>query len=141
VPSLEQHFSYLEAAVAEARAAPLSLRKARLAIALLDAYVDRLYAAVPGGAEDILAFRTKQAETSPPLALILAIAEARPGAPELRLETSPLAASDYPHLSEAEFMVSLYNAATVPRLLIRTPAGASRDVHAVLRDALRAVHR
>lgn len=137
---LESHFSYLEAAVAEARAAPLSLRKARLAIALFDAYVDRLYAADPGRAEDILAFRAEWAAASPPLALLLAIAEARPGAPDLRLETSPLAPSDYPHLSEAEFMVSLYNEATVPRLLITAPGGTSHDVHDVLHDALEAIH-
>jgi hypothetical protein len=136
VPTLERHFSYLEAAIAEARAAPLSLRKARLAIALLDAYVDRLYAADTGRAEDILAFRAHLSATSPPLALLLAFAEQKPGAPELRLETAPLSPADYPHLSEPEYMVSLYNGASIPRLLLTTTGRTRQDVHDSLHAAL-----
>jgi hypothetical protein len=135
VARLEPHFNYLRAAIAEARAAPLAIRKARLAIALLDAYVDRLYAADTSRAEDILTFRTGLSHTSPSLALLLAVAEQKPGAPQLHLETAPLSPSDYSHLSEAEFMVSLYNDATMPKLLIIAPDNASFDAHSVLQDA------
>lgn len=138
MPTLEQHFSYLEAAIAEAWASPLSVRKARLAVALIDAYVDRLYAADTIRAEDVLAFRAQQSAANPLLALLLAIAQANPGAPEMLIQTSPVYVADYPHLSEAEFMVTLYNDSTVPRLLIRR-GDANFDAHAVLRDALEAL--
>ena len=132
---LEHHFSYLEDAIAEARAAPLSLRKARLAIALLDAYVDRLYAADPARAEDILAFRTHLAHSNPALALLLGTA----GAPNLKIQPLPLTPSDYPHLSEPDFMVSLYNAGTVPRLLLIDTDGQQHDIQEVLAAALAAL--
>ncbi|HWA18110.1 MAG TPA: hypothetical protein VG757_03880 [Devosia sp.] len=114
----------------------MSLRKARLAIALVDSYADRLYAAHPARAEDILIFRAQLSATSPPLALLLAFAEQKAGAPELRLETTPLSPSDYNRLSEAEYMVSLYNNATIPRLLLIAPDGSRHDVQQTLHDAL-----
>ena len=65
--SLRPHRDYLEADWRAARAAPLSRRKAMLVAALVDAYVDRLFAADPD-ADDILVYRAKLGAAAPSFA-------------------------------------------------------------------------
>ena len=125
-------------AIAAARAAPLSRRKAMLAVLLLDAAVDTLFEA--SGETDILAFRARLARDSEPLALVLALAAMADGGPRLVVEAVPVPLDDYPSLPIEDFMVSLYNAHTVQRVLIALPDGTRRDVHALLADALAALH-
>jgi hypothetical protein len=124
-------------AIAAARAAPLSRKRAMLALLLVDAAVDELFAA--RGEGDVLAFREALAARSDALALVLAAAAMADTGPRLRLEAVAVPPDDYPGLGVADFMVSLYNRHTVPRVLIVTPAGARHDVHAVLAEALAAL--
>jgi hypothetical protein len=131
--SLEGHFAYLEEAVADAREAMLSRRKAVLAAYLIDAFVDRLFTARAEPAGDILAFRAGMAETHPPLGLILDLVSGRA---ELLLETVQVPLADYGKLSVEDFMVSLYNQHSVQRLLIATSDGGREDVHAVIAAAI-----
>jgi hypothetical protein len=125
------------AAVAAARAAPLSTKKAWLAALLIDQVADALFAARHGGqGADILVFRAALAEQSEALALVFALAGR-----ELELVTEPVEVplSDYPTLGVEDFMVSLYNNRTVQRVLIALPDGGRRDVHEVLAGALAAL--
>ncbi len=128
--SLEPHFSYLTAELAAARAAPMSAKRALLVALLIDAYVDRLFGA--SGEDDLLAWRARRAAESPELGLVMDVAAGRA---ELVVEAVAVPIEDYPRLSEAEFMVSLYNGRTVPRVLI-AQGEARRDVHEVLRAAV-----
>ena len=103
---------------------------------LVDAFADRL-AAASGG--DILEFRAQLADRSADLALLLDVASLRDGGPRLLIEAVEVPLADYPTLSAAEFMVSLYNAHTVQRVLIALPDGSRRQVHDVLRAAVDAL--
>ena len=114
----------------------LSRRKATLAAYLIDAFVDRLFAARAEPAGDILAFRAGMAKAQPPLGLILELVAGRA---ELRLETVQVPLAEYGKLSVEDFMVSLYNQHSVQRLLIATPDGGREDVHAVLAAAIAAL--
>ena len=126
--------STLAAALADAAAHPLSAKRAMLAALLLDATADRL---LPAGG-DLLAHRAALAAGSPALALILDLAALRDGGPRLVTEAVEVPLADYDTLSEQEFMVSLYNKHTVPRL--RIAIGDARwDVHEVLREAAAAI--
>ncbi|MEO6396626.1 MAG: hypothetical protein ABIO40_12045 [Devosia sp.] len=139
--SLEQHFSYAEAALADAVAAPLSARKARLVAALIDALIDRCFDAGRTGAEDILAFRTKLLDSSPALASVVALAAARPDGPQLRLDVESLRPGVYAGLSEAQYMVSLYNGSTIPRLFVLFPDGTRQNAPDLLAGALDALRK
>jgi hypothetical protein len=133
--SLDLALTQATAAVAAARAAPLSKKKAWLAALLIDQAADALFAAKLGGqGEDILAFREGLAKHSEPLALVFALA-----ARELDLVTEAVEVPvrDYPNLGVEDFMVSLYNGRTVQRVLIALEDGGRRDVHEVLTAALR----
>ncbi len=134
--SLDRHFAYLTEAVADARQAMLSRRKAMLAAHLIDAFVDRLFAACAEPARDILAFRTRMTETYPPLGMVLDLVAGRA---ELKLEAVEVPLADYGKLSVEDFMVSLYNQHSVQRLLIATFDGGRQDVHAVLAAAVAAL--
>ena len=136
---LEQHFTYLEQARLAARAAPLSARKAMLAAMLIDAYPDRLFAAGNTGAEDILAWRAALAAGSDALALVFALCALRDNGPRLVTEPVEVPIEDYPTLGVEDFMVSLYNDRTVPRVRIATADGRRRDVHEVLAEAVAAL--
>ena len=137
--TLEQHFTYLEDARRAARSAPLSARKAMLAAMLIDAYPDRLFAAGETGAEDILAYRAGLAAGSDALALVFALSALRDGGPRLVTEPVAVPIADYPKLGVEDFMVSLYNGHTVPRVRIALPDGGRRDVHEVLAAAVAAL--
>ena len=132
---LEQAFSRAAEAVAAARAAPLSARKALLAALLVDAVADAHFAAEAKGG-DILAFRESLAAGSDALALVFALAARRA---DLVTEAVTVPLADYGQLSVEDFMVSLYNANTVQRIRIVTPDGRRVDVHDVLAAALAAL--
>lgn len=100
-----------------------------LAAYLIDAFVDRLFAARAEPAGDILAFRADIAAAHASLGLVLDLVAARV---ELRLEAVEVPLSDYNSLSVEDFMVSLYNQHSVQRLRIVLPDGMRTDVHAVL---------
>lgn len=114
----------------------LSRRKAMLAAYLVDAFVDRLFAARAEPAGDILAFRAEMAETHPPLALVLDLVA---GHIEMKLEAVEVPLADYDKLRVEDFMVSLYNQHSVQRLRLATPDGGGEDVHAVLAAAVAAL--
>lgn len=122
------------AAVAAARAAPLSSKRAWLAALLIDQAADALFAAKLGGrGEDILAFRESLATQSEPLALVFALASRQL---DLVTEAVEVPVRDYPNLGVEDFMVSLYNNRTVQRVRVALPDGGRRDVHEVLAAAL-----
>jgi hypothetical protein len=134
--SLRAHQAYLEAAVAAAKAAPLSQRKAMLAVMLADAFADHRFAAEAAGG-DILAFRAALAARSEALALVFAIAAHRPDGAQLFTEAVTIPIAEYGSLRVEDFMVSLYNSHTVQRVRIVTPDGTRHDVHVVLAEALK----
>ena len=92
-----------------------------LLVLLIDAAID---AVRPAGA-DVLAHRERVAAAHPSLALVMDLAAMRDGGARLAVEARDVAPEDYPALAEAEYMVSLYNDGTVPRLMIR--AGDDAD--------------
>jgi hypothetical protein len=132
---LAAHVAYLQAEHAAAVAAPLSARKALLVVMLIDAYVDRLFAA-QAETGDILEFRRALAAKSPALGLIMALAMQRADGPKLVTEAVEVPLVDYPRLSVEDFMVSLYNGHTVQRVRLVLPDGTRRDMHEVLREAI-----
>ena len=134
--SLEAHRAYLEAEWLAAQAAPLSARKAMLVAMLVDAYVDRLFAARPD-AEDILVFRDDTAAGSPALGLIMALCAQR--GVWLVTEAVAVPIADYGALGVEDFMVSLYNDHSVQRLRLVTADGRRHDMLATLREAIAAL--
>lgn len=136
--TLKEHFTYLDDAVAAARAAPLSARKAMLAATLIDAWPDRAYAAGTTGAEDVLAYRADLAAGSEPLALVFALCGPGAERPRLVTEAVEVPIAEYHLLSVQDYMVSLYNGNTVQR--VRIAVGETRhDVHEVLAAAVAAL--
>lgn len=122
-------------AIAVAKAAPQSRKKAMLAALLLDAMVDALFEA--SGESDVLAFRAALVSRRLDMKPILDLA----GMDQTRLVLEPveIAIGDYPELGVEDFMVSLYNGRTVPRVLIAGPDGSRRDPHEALAAALAAL--
>jgi hypothetical protein len=133
---LAGHLAYLRASLAASESAPLSRRAAMLVVMLADAFVDRLSGAAGG---DILDARANLAMRSADLALVLDVAALRHDGPRLVVEAVEVPPDDYPTLSTADFMVSLYNDHTVQRLLISMPDGSRQDAHEVLGDAVDAL--
>jgi hypothetical protein len=124
----------LAAALAALDAAPLSRRKAMLAALLLDAEIDRR-----GAGGDLLAARAALAAAHPALAHIMALAALREGGPRLVLAQIEVPPTAYPALGEADYMVSLYNGATVPRVMVALPDGERLDALDLLRAAAAAL--
>ena len=132
--SLRSHRDYLEEEWRALQAAPLSLRKARLVAALIDAYVDRLFAA-DGTSDDIIAFRAGMAADSPALADVMALCSQHAGV-TLAIEAVAVPLADYGALSVEEFMVSLYNDHSVQRLRLVRVDGTRRDMLEVFAEAI-----
>ena len=131
------HRAYLDDALAAAQAAPLSRRKALLAALLIDAHVDRLFAA-GGRGDDILDYRDRLAREAPAVGLVLTLCSQQ-HTTQLIIEAVGVPLAEYGRLSTADFMVSLYNGQSVQRLLLVDPAGQRHDVHAALQAALAAL--
>ena len=135
---LADHHAYLADALAAAQAAPLSRRKAMLAALLIDAQVDRVFAA-GGRGDDILEFRARLAAASPALALLFDLCAQRAGGPQLVLEAVTVPVADYGRLGVEDFMVSLYNNHSVQRLLVVGSDGTTTDMMETLIGALAAL--
>lgn len=134
---LDRHRDYLLGEWSGARAAPLSARKAMLVAMLIDAYVDRLFAADHPANGDVLAFRAEMGAQSPALGRIMALCSGR----GIRLVTEPVQVplAEYDRLSVEDFMVSLYNDHSVQRLMLVKDDGRRHDMLDTLRDAVSAL--
>ena len=103
-----------------------------LAAALIDAYVDRMFASAPG-VDDILEFRAGMAAASPALGQIMALCS---GQGRLVTEAVAVPIEDYGALGIEDFMVSLYNDHSVQKLRLVLPDDTRRDMLDVLREAM-----
>jgi hypothetical protein len=133
--SLQQHRDYLEAEWQDLLAAPLSARKARLVAALVDAYVDRMFAATRDE-DDILEFRAAVAGRSVALGRVMALCSQQAGM-RLATEAVKVPIAEYGTLGVEDFMVSLYNDYSVQRLLLVLPDGQRFAMLDVLREAIK----
>lgn len=104
---------------------------------LIDAYVDRQFAAKPG-INDILEYRAELAAASPALGLIMALCSRRD---DVRLVTEAVEVplGNYGSLAVEDFMVSLYNNHSVQRVRIAPPDGTRHDMIDTLRGAMTAL--
>lgn len=125
--------------MAALRAAPLARRKALLVAMLVDAYLDRLFAAGDLG-DDILMFRATVAQNCAGLGPVIALCS---GHDKTRLVTAAVAVplEEYGQLGVADFMVSLYNDHSVQRLLLETGTGERLDMLATLDAAISELDR
>ena len=128
----------LHEALADSVAAPLSVRRAMLVVSLVDALAD--HRARADGADPLQA-RIDLATGSPELGLVLELAAHRADGPRLVVESVDVPLASLGSLSTAEFMVSLYNERTVPRLLVALPEGGRLDAQHVLREAVEGLDR
>lgn len=123
-------------AVQTSQHAPLSARHALQAAAFFDLLADRAY--VQGAlkslstAADILAFRTALRQCHPALGPLMDLMAA--GA-HLRVVATPVPPDGFASLDVADLMVSLYNAGTVPRLMLIQPDGTSLPMQDLLQNA------
>jgi uncharacterized protein YjbJ (UPF0337 family) len=124
---LEPHS--IATALAALEASPMSRKKAMLLVLLIDAAID---SARPANA-DLLAHRRAVAAAHPALALVIALTAMREDGPRLAVH-----AVDAPPRSEAEYMISVYNDATIPRLMIVVD-GVAREAVPLLRQAVAAL--
>lgn len=108
-----------------------------LVAALVDAYVDRLFAADPD-TDDILDYRAKIAARSLALGQIMALCSGQDGV-RLVIEAVSVPLADYGTLGVEDFMVSLYNDLSVQRLRLVLPDGTRRDMLEVLDEAIAAL--
>ena len=131
---LAAHLRYLQSALHDAQTAPLSARKALLAVMLADAYADWMFAAQDVD-DDILAFRAGLATGSPALGLVFDVAAGRS---RLVTEAVPVPTAEYGTLTVQDFMVSLYNQHSVQRVLVVDASGLRWDAHTVLVEAVAA---
>jgi hypothetical protein len=130
---LEQHS--ISAALAALEQSPLSRKRAMLLALLIDARLDGR----TGG--DRLAHRAAMARACPALGLVLELCAMRENGARLVLEPVAVTAADSPSLSEADYMVSLYNGGTVQRVRLAWPEGRREDALAVLRAAVTFLER
>ena len=124
--------SSISTALATLEASPLSRKKAMLLALLIDAVIE-------AGADDPLAARA--AVTHPALATVMELAAMREEGPRLVLEAITVSAAEAATLREADYMVSLYNGATVQRVRIAWPDGRREDALTLLRRAVAALER
>ena len=137
--SLAEHWAYLQAEWQSALAAPLSLRRAMLVAALVDAYADRLFAVTPE-ADDVLVFRAELAAAAPALGLVFELCAQRVGGPRLAIEAVRVPTSELGALPVEDFMVSLYNDHMVQRVFVVWPDGRRHLAHDVLGEAIMALN-
>jgi hypothetical protein len=134
---LPESLAAARAAVDAAGTAPQSRKKAMLAALLIDGAVDALFEA--SGDDDVLAFRAALSRRRPALQPILDVVAMAESGAKLVIKPIEVAIGDYPALGVEDFMVSLYNDRTVPRVVIAWPDGRWLDVHISLADALAAL--
>lgn len=141
--ALADAFAQIEEAFAAARAHPLSSRKTLLVAVLVDNVCDHAFEALRWAAparvfhaEDVLAFRARLRSEEPALGLIFDLCAAAPDGPRLETRAVAVPIEAYGRLSIEDFMVSLYNANTVQRVMIVAPGGVARLAHEVLGEAM-----
>jgi hypothetical protein len=135
---LSVNLTHLREALALSDEAPLSVRRAMLVVMLLDTLVDEL---ASRDGQDPLEVRGEISHHWPDLRLVLEIAAHRADGPGLVVEEVEVPLTEYAALSTAEFMISLYNEHTVPRLVVALPDGTRTDARAVLHGAVAALER
>jgi hypothetical protein len=145
--TLAEHFALIEAELADLDAHPLSARQTRLVMALIDKFADRVFLArrarhpdrvapIDGRTiEDPIAWRDFLRQSSPALAAIFEVC-ANPATAGLEIRAVEVPIPDYPRLSTADFMVSLYNKNTVQRVLLVSPDGKTQLAREVIGAAM-----
>lgn len=140
--SLEDHFALIAEEMAAAAAAPLSLRRARACLVLVDLFADRVFQAAGAGSaaafgcDDVLAFRARLRAECPALGLIADVCAATEGGSRLTIASMPVPAGTYAGLGIEDRMVSVYSEGTVERVVIAGAEG-TREVHEVLAEAVK----
>jgi hypothetical protein len=124
----------IRAALAAFEGAPLSRKRAMLAVLLVDA-------AIGEGAGDVLAARAAVAEREPALGVVMELAAMREAGPRLVVEALAVPEAEVAALSEADYMVSRYNDGTVQRVRIAWADGRRTDALETLRQAVAALER
>jgi len=112
-------------ALADLERSPLSRKRAMLLALLIDRAVDE------EAGPDPLAHRRRVAAGD--LGIVLALSAMREDGPRLVLDAVRL--EDPRTVSEADYMVSVYNGATVPRIRVAWPDGRREDALPILRRA------
>jgi hypothetical protein len=142
-PELANAFAGIQEAFRIAGAHPLSSRKALLVAVLLDNFCDRAFeilrklgSAQVFQAPDVLAFRRCLRNEEPALGLIFDLCATAPNGPRLETRTIEVAIEAYGELSIEDYMVSLYNANTVQRVVIVNEMGEFQAAHHVLHKAI-----
>jgi hypothetical protein len=142
--TLAEHFALIEEENRASLSAPLSARKVMLVMVLLDQFADRMFAAYRAQApekvlfaEDVLGYRDTLKDRSPALAAIFSLCALRPDGPVLKVVAVEVPIADYPQLPVEDYMVSLYNQNTVPRVVIAWPDGRQTLADGVLAEAVR----
>ncbi len=105
--------------------------------ALVDAYVDRLFA-VDTAADDILVYRAEATARSSALGQVMALCAGTAGFAVVT-EAVVVPLTDYGTLGVEDFMVSLYNDHSVQRLLLVLPDRSKRNMLEVLSEAIAAL--
>ena len=133
----------IEEALLAARVHPLSSRKTLLVAVLVDNFCDEIFAALRHEAparvffaEDVLAFRDRLGAEEPALRLVFDLCAFVPRGPRLETHAIAVPIEAYGELSIEDFMVSLYNANTVQRVVIVAEGGRASLAHEVLDDAI-----
>lgn len=124
--------------------APQSLRRAWLAVRLVDMLADRVFetwrTAGPeklGHAEDLIAYRMALGTAEPALAILSELCSGRDGQPTLRRDMVPIAELDQRRLLFADWMITTYNNHEVPTVVLAMPGGERRQLHPILEQAVR----
>jgi hypothetical protein len=122
--------------------APLSARHALHAAVLIDQLSDLAFARraellepLLATSGDFLAFRTTLRARERALGLLMDMTGCRVEGPHLQLIAAQVAPDDFANLEIADLMVSLYNAGTVPRLMLVHPDGALLPMQDILHRA------
>lgn len=127
--------------LAASQRAPLSARAALYAAVQIDQMCDAAFAgrgvlqSPLATAADILAFRAALREAAPMLGPLMDLAECGPMGPHLQVVAVPVPPDGFGRLPVADLMVSLYNAGTVPRLMLVMADGAQHDMQDLLQRA------
>ena len=139
---LRGHLALVLDECAGSEEAPHSLRRAWLAVRLMDMLAERAFdtwrLAAPNqvrGAEDVIAYRDLLSAASPAYAAIAALAAGLDGSPVLAREMVPIADLDAGRLLFADWMITAYNQHEVPTVVIAWPDGRRRQLHPVLAEA------
>ena len=106
-----------------------------LAVALVDAFVDRLFER--SDLSDVLEFRRRIGEAHPVLGLVMSIASHRADGPKLAIANRPVPIERYGELAVEDFMVSLYNDHSVQQLVVQSPGASDMPALALVQSALR----